>query len=172
MARFSILSLEWNEKARGIEELARVFCAISSLEEFRDLLNDLFSHTEMIMFLRRIDTASGIIAGERYADIRRKLGVSTATIRSVRSRIERHGGGFLLATKLLAEIRREISDEFKESFTAYSDPDGFPALKKRYGKDGVSDVLTSIMKIAKRSTAAKNRSKSLKKPRTLKSNSR
>lgn len=111
MPRFSIYSLAESERARHRELVARLFSRTESAEEFRHLVVDLFSASEVTMFARRFQVMRMLKDGHGWREIRKALGCSTDVIRDVSARLSRGGKSLARMVERLDTIISEIREE-------------------------------------------------------------
>jgi len=87
------------------EKLKNLLCQkiakLNSKKQVINLLEDLLTESEFVMIVRRLQIAKMLIDGFLYWEIRKELGVSHDTIRSVRSKLDKGQGGYLSFIKKL-----------------------------------------------------------------------
>ena len=82
------------------DDMARLLEAILSLktkEELECFFEDLCTAQELIQFAQRLQVAKGLLAGETYDAIRRRIPVSSVTITRVNTALQFGTGGYRAA---------------------------------------------------------------------------
>lgn len=79
------------------ERLFRVFLSMQTVEEWRQLFDDLCTIKEVQDMAQRLDTALLLDEGRSYQVISKELGISTATISRVNRCLNYGSGGYRLA---------------------------------------------------------------------------
>ncbi len=74
---------------------------LKTKEEVADFMNDVFTESEIIMSIRRLEIAKMLLDEYSYPQIRQKLGAGYDTIKTVRFKIDNGSGGFLKFIKKL-----------------------------------------------------------------------
>lgn len=93
-------------RTRGIPVsafLARAFMTMGSEDEFRLLLSDLCTASEMDTMAQRLQVARMVAAHESYSRITTEVGASTATIRRIKRLMAEGTGGYSLLLQRLKE---------------------------------------------------------------------
>ncbi len=92
-------------KTKVWHTLVRVFREVKTDGEVEILLNDLLTHSEKIMFSKRLAIAFLLGEDKTYSEISKNLKVSFATINSVRNSKLRGGRGY---EHLLEMLRKKL----------------------------------------------------------------
>lgn len=162
MPRYSPIKLENNLRERMLEEFVRTIASMESAEDFRNLFLDLFTQTEITMFVRRLHVGHLLLSGESYKDIKYRLKMSEDTIKSVANRISKGGKGMSKASTLLEKIIPEISDEVSTAIKSLQ-PHSLENLKARYASYYLADnILKASPRWIRENKAQLKRKKSLK----------
>ncbi|MBQ4426208.1 MAG: hypothetical protein II881_00450 [Oscillospiraceae bacterium] len=78
----------------NVSLLIRAVTRIGSEEEARDFLEDILTNKEIISISQRLTVAKMLLAGEKYADIEKATGASSATVVRVNQCIRYGAGGY------------------------------------------------------------------------------
>lgn len=77
-----------------IDDLYRLIVSVNSVEDCRDLFNDLCTVKEIEQMSQRIAAAKMLIQGKTYNQVMEKTDISSATLSRV-SRAVQYGGGYI-----------------------------------------------------------------------------
>jgi uncharacterized protein YerC len=164
MSKFRVRRLAFDVRERLREEFYRVFASLESLDEIRAVCRDLFSPSEIIMFIRRLHIARLLIAGETYKAIMKTLAVGNSTVKTVAHRLSRRGRGFEIVDLRLDAILPEIAEEIRLEIERVENPQGMENLKRKYSMYYWPELLVrDAPKFVRNLKAARGRKKSLKK---------
>lgn len=111
--------------------LARMLGRMESLQEFRDLVDDLFSNSEDIMLIRRLFVARMMMDGEQWRTIKKTLGAGETLLKEVSARLARGGRGFEIAIKRLHVVEEELAAEVQAA-RSQEDPASAESLMQKH----------------------------------------
>jgi len=83
MGRFDYCTMPAKKRRQFIDRLAKIVATIRKEDEARYFVERLFTESEIVMFMRRLEVAEMLVGGLTYEQIRRKLKVGTSTITAV-----------------------------------------------------------------------------------------
>ncbi len=101
MAKIIPSKISKSERTKLANLLFLKISKLRSKKEVSNFMQDVFTESEIIMSIRRLEIAKMLLDGYSYPQIRNKLGVGYDTIRTVRFKIENGSGGFLKFIKQL-----------------------------------------------------------------------
>lgn len=117
MPRFNRFSLSRKQRQAAVEQFIEVVNIARNKKEAEVICKDLFSESEMIMFMRRIQAAGLLKKGWSMERIARELKASTNLVQGVSSHLARGGHGYQLIIKRLDQLmearQKSSSDEPK-----------------------------------------------------------
>ena len=143
------------------EEFCRIFASLESFEEVQALCRDLFTTSEIVMFVRRLRTARLLLAGQTYEEIMRGLGIGNSTVKAVAGKLSQRGEGFSAIQRRQEAIIGEIAEEVRLALEGM-DPYGMEAIKQKYSMYYWPELLgRDAQKMIRHFTAARKRKKSL-----------
>ncbi|MBQ1704479.1 MAG: TrpR-related protein YerC/YecD [Clostridia bacterium] len=82
------------EQRESVDELMRIIASLKDEAQCRAFFEDLCTAQELIQFAQRLQVAKGLLAGETYDAIRRRIPVSSATITRVNTALQFGTGGY------------------------------------------------------------------------------
>ncbi len=77
----------------NINDLFEVFLKLETIEDCRDLFDDLCTYKELEQMLQRINAAKYLLNGETYDEVIKKTNISSATLSRV-SKCVKYGKGY------------------------------------------------------------------------------
>ena len=164
MSRFSIYKLAASERARHQELVARLLARTESAEEFRQLVMDLFSVSEITMLARRLMVAVLLEDGLGHDMIRARLACSKDLVRDVAGRLAKGGKSLAKSVVRLKTIASEMQQEiaFAIKSEVPTSPEGFARKSPTYFWTMHADVtadreLRNLVSRVRRSVAAKKK---------------
>jgi uncharacterized protein YerC len=83
MTRFDYRAVSPKKRRELLDRLANIVATIRKEDEARYFVERLFTESEIVMFMRRLEVAEMLVSGLTYEQIRRKLKVGTSTIQAV-----------------------------------------------------------------------------------------
>ncbi len=104
---------------------------MESLQEFRDLADDLFSNSEVVMLVRRLFVARMMMEGEQWRTVKKTLGAGETLLKEVSSRLARGGRGFEIAIKRLRVVEEELAAEIRAAH-AQENPESAESLMRKH----------------------------------------
>lgn len=160
MTKISRLPINPDKMLECINMLWSVMALMGSKDDVRLLFKDLFSHTELKMFAKRLAVARKLLAGCGYDEIIKELKVTDRTIAHINNILAEKGDGLRNAHTLLSHIEdvrikkqteriRNLSRPFKGTLP------GSDVLPKMIGH-GFVTALDKIDEIQKRRSAKKD----------------
>lgn len=84
---------------KEMKELLEAICSIKDKKEAADFFRDLLTLAELEEFANRWQMVKLLMKGESYADIAKKLGVSTTTVTRVAHWLHHGTGGYNVVAK-------------------------------------------------------------------------
>lgn len=85
-----------------LDSLLEAFLSLKNKEECSAFFDDLFSPAEIRSFCQRFEVATLLNSGEKFTDIEKKTGASSATISRI-SRCLTHGKGYATVLKRITK---------------------------------------------------------------------
>lgn len=85
------------EQKESVDELMRLIASLKDENQCRAFFEDLCTAQELIQFAQRLQVAKGLLAGETYDAIRRRVPVSSVTITRVNTALQFGTGGYRAA---------------------------------------------------------------------------
>jgi len=82
-----------------MRELAEAVLQLETVDECKKFLRDLCTLSELEAMVERLQVAKRVFAGEKYREINKKTGSSTATITRVAHWLHHGTGGYKLILK-------------------------------------------------------------------------
>ena len=91
--------------------IANLYSVLTSMrrDELKQLYGDLLTKSEVVMFAKRLEIARGLLAGQSYLQIQKRLGVTANTVSQIQKVLKRSGHGFRIATKFLTTVETSAS---------------------------------------------------------------
>lgn len=77
----------------NINDLYQVFLKLETLEDCKDLFDDLCTYKELEQMLQRVNAARYLLNGETYDEVIKKTNISSATLSRV-SKCVKYGKGY------------------------------------------------------------------------------
>lgn len=87
----------------NVSLLIRAITHIGSEDEARDFLEDILTNREIISISQRLTVAKMLLSGEKYADIEKATGASSATVVRVNQCIRYGSGGYRAVIEKLGD---------------------------------------------------------------------
>ena len=95
MSKIIPTKISKTERAKLKKILAGKLIKFNSTSQMSNFLEDLLTESELVMIYRRLQIARMLIDEKLYWEIRKELGVSHDTIKSIRQKLDRSKGGYL-----------------------------------------------------------------------------
>lgn len=108
-----------------VNNLWSALTLLDSKEEVRDLVRDLFTHTEYKMFAKRLEIARRLLAQQPYEEIIKELNVSGQSVATVSNVLALRGDGLRRAHERLFEMEEKYSERRRQKL---------PSLKASFSK--------------------------------------
>ena len=86
-------------RRKEMRELAEAVLQLETVDECKKFLRDLCTLSELEAMVERLQVAKRVFAGEKYREINKKTGSSTATITRVAHWLHHGTGGYKLILK-------------------------------------------------------------------------
>jgi len=86
-------------RSKEMRELAEAVLQLETVDECKKFLRDLCTLSELEAMVERLQVAKRVFAGEKYREINKKTGSSTATITRVAHWLHHGTGGYKLILK-------------------------------------------------------------------------
>jgi uncharacterized protein YerC len=159
MTKISRIPMDPDKMGYLINDLWSAMTLMDSKQSVRLLFKDLFSHTEVKMFAKRLAVARRLLEGESYVVITRELNVTDPTIAHMSNILAEKGGGLRAAHFGLSKIEqgkrdreygyeKQISEPFRDKMP------GQDVLPKAI-EWGIEKSVKAITKRRKKSSAKK-----------------
>ncbi len=115
------LSKNFDPKDMGfyVNNVWAALTLMDSKEQIRQLVKDLFTHTEYKMFAKRLEIARRLLKGETYDEIKQALKVTEKPITSVSNILANGGLGFRDAHKKLTQLEQKFKNRKKLKIPRY-----------------------------------------------------
>lgn len=117
--RFSKKRLGSQTREEIIKDFYQVLADLHSDKETKTFLQDFLTEAELLSLAKRLAIAFMLEKGSAYGEIKKRLGVSSATIASVQEMMQKKSGGFALALKKIEaekwaqDATQKVSNFFK-----------------------------------------------------------
>ena len=86
-------------RSKEMRELSQAILQLETVDECKKFLRDLCTLSELEAMVERLQVAKRVFAGEKYREINKKTGSSTATITRVAYWLHHGTGGYKLILK-------------------------------------------------------------------------
>jgi TrpR-related protein YerC/YecD len=86
-------------RSKEMKELSQAILQLETVDEVKKFLRDLCTLSELQAMVERFQVAKRVFAGEKYREINKKTGSSTATITRVAYWLHHGTGGYKLIFK-------------------------------------------------------------------------
>ena len=159
MTKISRFPLTGNKLAECINNLWSALTLMSSKEDIRLLCKDLFSHTEVKMFAKRLAIARMLLEGSGYEEIIRELKVTDRTVAHVNNVLAEKGEGLRKAHRELSSVDRQKLDREARIVEKMSRP----FRTKLAGQDVLPSLLAAGVRAARSKIKAKQKKNSIAK---------
>ena len=83
MAKIKLQKITIEQKKKYITGLGETILKYKTTTQMEEFLRNFLTASELVMLARRVEIANGLIKGEGYRELRKKIGVGMSTVQSV-----------------------------------------------------------------------------------------